>query len=1100
MKKKLTIVFGWLVLFLGMLQAQAQSLNAWEYWFNDDHAGRVTTNIGAVTRFTLSADIPAATLPAGLHTLHIRFRDTEGRWSTPLSHLFFKGGQHVAAFEYWFNEDSENKTTQTANNASEFTMVSGISTDALEAGMHTLHIRFRDGDGKWSAPLSHRFFKGGQHVAAFEYWFNDDVDSKTTLAANNAADFVLTANISTDDLDPGMHQMHCRFVDAGGVYSQVESRRFWKSGQTLTEFVYWFDDNIAEAVAGDMPGTVSETWLREINVGRGLNFDHMHVRYLDASNYWSSVLTLEAPPPLADFFTLNDRYFMTFNNTTKLGKEFEWDLGDGTVSDKVNPSHTYDGPGEYDVCLIAKNNMGSDTLCHMLTLRGIASVNPDRAGNGGRSTIGVFGGGFTADAKVSLRREGHDEIVADTTFLEYPGKLQARLNLRGRAIGQWDLVVTIPGDTTLILEAGFTIEVGRPPDVWAEITGRDVVLVNRWQTYTISYGNRGNNDARVVPMWLVISDVEGLEVEFVSAKPDIPIDADDLWETIQKEVPLHFKVDTLNDEPHKARVYPFVFPEVPPYVKKEITIRIKSPRNIRVVVWINKEQADEEDDNGDPDPGDLPPASPDYDECVRWALSKAYFAGLTTLLEHEKPTVDCYAGITYSILNHGYYTATFGSVAYSLARAAMDCVAGVDGSLSVAKAWELGQVVLKLAGDMYDLYEAVEACKRAFEPVAFTEIPIRTVTSFDPNEIVGPRGYTDKNYNFDDITFPYIIYFENLDDATAPAQEVFVYDTLDVSKFDLSTFEFGNIGFGDTIIFVEPGLKSYTNDIDLRPDKDIILRINGRLDTLSGVVKWSFVSLDPATMDLTEDPFGGFLPPNINGPEGEGFVSFSIRLKEGLQHATVIENQATIIFDLNKPISTNVWVNAIDREPPVSAVDPLGDEAFPQFLVSWDGYDANSGIKHYSVYYSKDGGEPVLWKLNTRHKNDLFYGEVGSVYRFYSEATDSIGNQEFKSGIYDTGTTVVVSARMKDKPVINFNVYPNPARDVLHVSYQFDAPKDMWFVVYDVFGREHIRRFLKKADRQDQSFSVEISLWDKGVYFCVMESSEGRVVRKLVIN
>ncbi len=1008
----------------------------------------------------------------------------------------YSNAQSINAWEYWFDDNYADRVMQTIGGTNTLQLKTGIPAGHLDPGPHILHIRFRDSDNRWSAPLSQLFFKAGQQVSAFEYWFNDDVEHMSILAANNEAGFNLSERISTAHLDPGMHQMHYRFVDAAGLYSPVESRRFWKSGQTLTEFVYWFDDKINDAVSGEMLGVVSETWNREVNVDRGLNFDHMHVRFLDASNYWSSVLSLEAPPPLADFFAINDRFFVTFNNTTRLGNNFFWDFGDGTQSTLVNPSHTYEGPGEYHVCLIAENRMGSDTLCHMVTLRGIASVNPDRAGNSGRATISVFGGGFTADAKVSLRRNGYDEILADTTFLEYPGKLQARLNLSGRAIGLWDLVVTLPGDTTLILENGFTIEVGRPPDVWAEITGRDVVLVDRWQTYTISYGNRGNNDARVVPLWLIISDVEGLEVEFVSAEPDIPIGADELWEQIQGEVPLHFEVDTLFDDPQRARVYPFVFPEVPPYTKQEITIRIKTPTNIRVVVWINKEQALDEDD---PDPGDPPPASPDYDKCVRWALSKAYLAGLTTLLEHEKPTEDCYAGISYSILNHSYYSATFGSVAYSLARAAMDCVLGMGGNLSIAKAWELGQVVLKLAGDMYDLYEAVEACKRAFEPVAFTEIPIRTVASFDPNEIVGPRGYTEKNYNFDDIDYPYIIYFENLDDATAPAQEVFVYDTLDVNKYDLSTFEFGNIGFGDTIIYVEPGLQSYTNDIDLRPSKDLILRINGRLDMETAVAGWSFVSLDPATMDLTEDPFGGFLPPNINSPEGEGFVSFSIKLKEGLEHGTVIENKATIIFDLNEPITTNTWINAIDREPPVSAVEPLDDEAFPHFLVSWDGYDENSGIKHYSIYYSRDGGEPVLWKLNTRHKNDLFVGEVGSVYRFYSEATDSIGNREDKQGMYDTMTTVIVSAPDADSPLSRFDVYPNPASGLLNISWHATITKALNFVVYDAFGKEHHRRHLGTG-HTEHSFTIDVSQWERGVYFCVFEHAGGRKVRKVIVR
>jgi PKD repeat protein len=361
MKKKLIIILGWLMLLQGIVHLQAQSLNAWEYWFNDDYAGRVTTNIGTVSHFKLNTSIPASSLPAGMHTLHIRFRDTDGKWSTPLSQVFFKGGQHVASFEYWFN---------------------------------------------------------------------DDVEHKNTLAANHAANFTLTANISTEDIIPGMHQMHYRFKDAGGIYSPVKSRRFWKSGQTLTEFVYWFDDNMGAAVSGEMLGTVSETWNHEINVERGLNFDYMHLRFRDASEYWSSVLSIEAPPPLADFFAINDRYFVTFNNTTRLGTSFHWAFDDGIESTLVNPSHTYAGPGEYHVCLVAENKMGSDTLCRYVTLRGISSVMPEKAGNAGYATLTVNGGGLTETTTVVLSREGHQTIHADTTILMQPGRLQARFNLR----------------------------------------------------------------------------------------------------------------------------------------------------------------------------------------------------------------------------------------------------------------------------------------------------------------------------------------------------------------------------------------------------------------------------------------------------------------------------------------------------------------------------------------------------------------------------------------------------------------------------------------------------------------------------------------------
>ena len=71
-----------------------------------------------------------------------------------------------------------------------------------------------------------------------------------------------------------------------------------------------------------------------------------------------------------------------------------------------------------------------------------------------------------------------------------------------------------------------------------------------------------------------------------------------------------------------------------------------------------------------------------------------------------------------------------------------------------------------------------------------------------------------------------------------------------------------------------PGLSQYTTDVDLRPAKQLILRINAGISMRTGVATWRFVSLDPETMLPTEDALAGFLPPNRTSPQGQGDVLF----------------------------------------------------------------------------------------------------------------------------------------------------------------------------------------------------------------------------------
>jgi len=48
--------------------------------------------------------------------------------------------------------------------------------------------------------------------------------------------------------------------------------------------------------------------------------------------------------------------------------EWEWRFGDGMTSNSQSPIHRYSKNGIYEVCLIAKNKNGADTLCKILNV------------------------------------------------------------------------------------------------------------------------------------------------------------------------------------------------------------------------------------------------------------------------------------------------------------------------------------------------------------------------------------------------------------------------------------------------------------------------------------------------------------------------------------------------------------------------------------------------------------------------------------------------------------------------------------------------------------------------------------------------------------
>jgi YD repeat-containing protein len=188
------------------------------------------------------------------------------------------------------------------------------------------------------------------------------------------------------------------------------------------------------------------------------------------------------------------------------------------------------------------------------------------------------------------------------------------------------------------------------------------------------------------------------------------------------------------------------------------------------------------------------------------------------------------------------------------------------------------------------------------------------VYSGDPNEKVGPQGRGPTHAVLDTDTLTYVIRFENVASASAPAQEVFVADALD-PNLDLSTLRFGDVEWGDRVETVTSEGRSFhlrATVPDYRPGivKVWWVDVAGEL-TDKGTLQWSLRTLDPDTGDLPEDALAGFLPPDDASGRGQGSVSFTIKPTAGLANGTQLANRATILFDQNAPIDTNTVLNPV---------------------------------------------------------------------------------------------------------------------------------------------------------------------------------------------
>ena len=178
--------------------------------------------------------------------------------------------------------------------------------------------------------------------------------------------------------------------------------------------------------------------------------------------------------------------------------------------------------------------------------------------------------------------------------------------------------------------------------------------------------------------------------------------------------------------------------------------------------------------------------------------------------------------------------------------------------------------------------------------------------------------------------------------------------------------------------------------MDLTATTGLLVNVNTHLDLSTGILTWTFQSIDPTTGNPPTNPTVGFLPPG-----GIGSVFFSIQPNPGLATNTQIQNQGSVVFDVNAPIATPTWLNTLDNTPPTSSVQPLpSTEPSGSFTVNWSGTDVGSGVQNYTIYVSDNGAAFTAWQQNTTATSATYSGQPGHAYGFYSIATDLVGNVE----------------------------------------------------------------------------------------------------------
>jgi len=355
-------------------------------------------------------------------------------------------------------------------------------------------------------------------------------------------------------------------------------------------------------------------------------------------------------------------------------------------------------------------------------------------------------------------------------------------------------------------------------------------------------------------------------------------------------------------------------------------------------------------------------------------------------------------------------------------------------------------------------------------------LSVTPVRAIDPNDKAMPAGY-DTLSHF--VALGYVlnnmIFFENVDSATTEAEDIVIVDTLD-ANLDWSTLQIGAMSHP--------------------------LPCSATFDAVNGIITWTCDSI--------------MLPPDTLPPNGEGWVSFSVRPWNYLTSGTQIKNRASIKFDYNPwmyaPMDSSYVINTIDAERPNSCVHSLPHTIdLASFQVCWSGVDdpLGSGIRDYTVRVS-DNGEPYkIWLLNTTLTCSTYSGINGHTYSFYSIATDNVGNtQDHVDSVAVTRVTTSVEEDESESGLPGtFSLsqnYPNPFNQTTKIEFTLAHSGFVRLNIYDLLGKK-----VRTLVSEHLSSGYKSVLWDgkndlgkeaaSGIYFYNIKAGDFSQTKKLVL-
>ncbi len=1011
---------------------------AYHCWFDEDieheQTGQLQTGV-----FLLDADA----LESGLHTLFVAL-EGDGLTSTQ-SYLLYKAPEPVTpvdpenvVYHCWFDNDIEHEQTGALQTGAFL-----LDVDALESGLHTLFVAL-EGNGLTSTQI-YMFYKAPlpekEHIARWEYWLNDDINHRHTTNLSPYLDSL--SIISLLPVETWPVRSSCFHFHPNGEEPYLNAKnmitfRFWNTQRHFIDKSELFvDENVVEPIVAD---TLERNATTVISAPR------------DNQIHWFKVVANRG-----DYLSFRADKACTMQLFAPSGEEVYAASGPESIQE-IGFNAWENGTYYLAVHDVTGSGETVSVTYNWVYRYVIASYDVHLVGNGGCSTITFQGNGFNSLLDAYLVNYQNDTIRQLDIGHESNTTTTISFNFYEVNLGTYDAVFEFFEETIRINGA---LEVQEPVDILLTTTVSypSQFLINTPCTYTYTITNNGNMSAYAVPLFVYIATptldgISHLEIDGL----DLPsfmdyFDLDSLSSSEKEDLLL---LSNEEGEDHCFFMFPtidantgdsiyirsnYFFMNLAPFETKTIILRITADTPIEVQVTIPEAVIPPLtflSNRGIQDvyccskewitcklgvlcsivdlidlvvgiiPGVPYKVAVSFASCVCDIISLMNTQLTQLLCENESPT-----GF-FDMLNKMNYNSMIGAAASCFKKKLLK---GLGLPLDI---WKILQLVNKLKNAfMVGFSDAAYSCsQQMMEPAACIGNPPKggeatPVNSLDPNDIYGYLSESGSHHMRQEIqNVQYEIEFENDTTlANAAAHTIIVRDTLDATKFDLNSLAARSVTIGDKRLDLN-GEQTFARTLDMRPELYVIAQINQDYDPTTGIIQWTIQSLDPMTMEPTNDPNQGVLPVNYNG-NGVGFIDYSVNLKQAFADGIAISNRAGIIFDQNDVILTPTWTNIIDAVKPTSHIENAVVEA-DSLHFNFVSSDNRSGVWYHALYYRNNSTEQEWQVRKPQIFGNTYMLPLDSLQttEYLVMAVDSAGNREEKEMVAE----VIVEANVHGFP------------------------------------------------------------------------------------